>query len=303
MLGVLFRIREQLVLERDVVLGRRAARPRAGDRAQRSRAARQPHQRLGRGARDAQVAELEEVHVRGGIQEPQAAIGLERVEVGAAGETHGQHDLVDVAGFDVRLALQHRRRVLGLRHARGGFREFAGPRRCVEPAAQRLNDGRAQRLTVALAARMQQRDAAREVIEHEQRLGRDVHGLRQAGELFGVRRKPFEEAHDVIARRADEPAVERDAVDLRLQERRARHGAAHHRLPFAGVRRPALGLAVDREPVGVELDGHGLAETDERVACEPLAALDALQQESRLERLQLHVRRYRGIEIGGDVER
>jgi hypothetical protein len=31
-LGVFFRVGEQLVLERDVVLGRLAARPRAGDR-------------------------------------------------------------------------------------------------------------------------------------------------------------------------------------------------------------------------------------------------------------------------------
>ena len=83
-LGVLLRIGEQLVLERDVVLGRRAARPRAGDRPQARRAAREPHERLGRRARDAQVAELEEVHVRRGVQQPQAAIGLERIEIGAA---------------------------------------------------------------------------------------------------------------------------------------------------------------------------------------------------------------------------
>ena len=135
-----------------------------------------------------------------------------------------------------------------------GRREFAGPVGRVEPAAQRFDDGCAQRLPVALRARVQQRDAPRQVIEHEQRFGRDVDGLRQAVALGAIRRQAFEEAHDVVARRADEAAVEWNAVDLRLQQRRALERAAHHRLPFGRVRGSALGLAVDREPVRIQLD-------------------------------------------------
>src|SRR5512138_59328 len=150
---------------------------------------------------------------------------------------------------------------------------------------------------------MQQRDAPRKVIEDEQRLGGHIHALRQAGELALVRRQPLEEAHDVIARGADEAAVERDALDLRLQRRRAVEHAAHQREPFGGVLGPLLALAVDREAIGVELEREARAEPEERVAGEPFAAFHALEQETRVERLQLHVRRYRRIEIGGYVER
>ena len=178
-----------------------------------------------------------------------------------------------------------------------------GPIRRVEPAAQRLHDLRAQRLAVALGARVQQRDAPRQVIEHQQRLGRDVDGLRQPMQLRVVRRQALEESHDVVARGADEAAVERDAVDLRLQQRRAVERVAHHRGPLGRVRRPLLALAVHREAVGIQLERQCLAEADERIAREPLAALDALEQEARLERLELHVGRYRRIEIGRYVER
>src|SRR6188472_4339436 len=100
-----------------------------------------------------------------------------------------------------------------------------------------------------------------------------------------TRRQALEEAYDVIAGRADEPAVERDALDLRFQERRALESATHHRLPLRRARGSRLSLAVDGEPVRIDLERHGLAQTDERVTCEPLAALDALEQKARLERL------------------
>jgi len=103
--------------------------------------------------------------------------------------------------------------------------------------------------------------------------------------------------------RADEAAVERNVLDLRFQERRALERAAHQREPFCGVRGPLLGLAVDLQAIGIELERERFTEADERVAREPLAALDALEQEARLERTELHVRRYGGIEIGCDVER
>ena len=157
------------------------------------------------------------------------------------------------------LALPHRLGVLALRHAGLGRREFAGAAGRVEAAAQRFDDGRAQRLPVALGAGVQQRDAARQVVEHEQRFGRDVGGLRQPVALGAIRRQALEEAHDVVAGRSHETAVERNAVDLRLEQRRALESAAHHRLPLGRVRGSALRFTVDREPVRVKLDGYGIA--------------------------------------------
>ena len=79
--------------------------------------------------------------------------------------------------------------------------------------------------------------------------------------------------------------------------------AAHHREPLGRALGALLGLAVDLQAIGIELERERFTEADERVAREALAALDALEQEARLERPELHVGRYRGIEIGRDVER
>ena len=57
-----------------------------------------------------------------------------------------------------------------------------------------------------------------------------------------------------------------------------------------------------RKPVAIELDLEAVAEADEGVAREPLAALDALEQEARLERRELHERRDRRVEIARDVK-
>jgi len=44
------------------------------------------------------------------------------------------------------------------------------------------------------------------------------------------------------------------------------------------------------------------AETNERIATEALAALDALEQEARLKRGELGERRYRRVQVPSDVE-
>src|SRR5258708_7525628 len=46
-----------------------------------------------------------------------------------------------------------------------------------------------------------------------------------------------------------------------------------------------------------------LAEADERIARQPLAPLDAFEQESGAKRCELQIRRNRRVEIGGDVKR
>jgi hypothetical protein len=61
-------------------------------------------------------------------------------------------------------------------------------------------------------------------------------------------------------------------------------------------------LAAQHEPIAIQLHFEAIAEADERIACEPLAALDAFQQKARLERGELHERRDRRVEVPGDVE-
>ena len=93
-----FSSREQLLGHAQVLLGARRARPRAGDR---------PHldacrpvtftQRLGRGARDREVVELEEVHVGRRVHDAQAAVERERLDRAGPAPALRRHDLEDVA--------------------------------------------------------------------------------------------------------------------------------------------------------------------------------------------------------------
>src|SRR5262249_3517280 len=61
-------------------------------------------------------------------------------------------------------------------------------------------------------------------------------------------------------------------------------------------------LGADHEPACVEAHLEAVAEADERVASEPLATLDTLQQKAGRERAELHECRHRGIEVTGYVE-
>src|SRR5690606_15635078 len=55
--------------------------------------------------------------------------------------------------------------------------------------------------------------------------------------------------------------------------------------------------------VGADLERQAFAEPEKRIAGEPLRAFDAFEQETRLERRELDVRRYRRVQVGRDVER
>ena len=63
-LGALLLVGQQLRGDPPVLLGRRAARARAGDRLRQHVPPADGQQRLGAGSRDLEVAEVEEVHVR-----------------------------------------------------------------------------------------------------------------------------------------------------------------------------------------------------------------------------------------------
>ena len=127
-LGALLLVGEQLLGDPLVVRERRAARARAGDRPRRDVAARDRQHRLGRGARDLEVQEVQEVHVRARVDDAQPAVDRERVDVEVGRPALRRHDLERVAGVDVlddprdvrlELLARHVRRERRARRARG----------------------------------------------------------------------------------------------------------------------------------------------------------------------------------------
>ena len=114
-LGAFLRVGEEPARLRLVVGLVGAARQRARDRPEHRAPSRQPHERLGRGTGHRETAGLDVVHVGRGIEEPQCAIDLERLELALAAEADRKHQLVDIARSDVRL------------HARDRVAEVAAP--------------------------------------------------------------------------------------------------------------------------------------------------------------------------------
>ena len=67
--------------------------------------------------------------------------------------------------------------------------------------------------------------------------------------------------------------------------------------------RPGRMHAADAQARGVQTHFQAIAEADEGISRQPLASLDAFQQKSRPKGFELQIRRYRRIEIGGNVKR
>ena len=154
---------------------------------------------------------------------------------------------------------------------------------------------------LVLAPGVQERDAAGHVVEDQEGGGRHVVQQRQpfrppAGG------QPLEEADDVEACVADQAAGERHAGAFRLKAGRSAERGAKDREEFRACHRCRKLPAVERESVAVELEVERVAEADERIASEALAALDALEQEARPEGRELQVCRDRCVEIARQVE-
>ena len=145
-LGALLRIGEQLLLQRLVLVRRRAARPRAGDRADRHRAVAHAHQDLRARAGDREAAEVEEVEERRRIDPAQRAVERERRQRERRLEALRQHHLEDVAG---QRCIPWRARTIALVFGGRGV----GLRRHVERAgiasAAALSSGRSSASTTA----------------------------------------------------------------------------------------------------------------------------------------------------------
>ena len=123
-LGALLLVGEQVCGDRLVLVGVAAARARAGDRPRRGAPAGHGDERLGRGADDLEVLEVEEVHVGRRVDRAQPAVDRERVDVDLGGPALRGDDLERVAGVDV---LDDPRDHRLERLARHAGRELAAP--------------------------------------------------------------------------------------------------------------------------------------------------------------------------------
>src|SRR5688500_10295374 len=112
----------------------------------------------------------------------------------------------------------------------------------------------------------------------------------------------FEVADDVVRRIADEPPRERNTGDVRHRARRAGQRFAKHAEQLGAVLRDGAAVGTETEAIPVEFHLETIAETDEGVAGEALSTFDALQEETGLERRELHERRNRRVEITRDVK-
>jgi glycine hydroxymethyltransferase len=321
-LGALLGIGDQLGGERLVLVGRRAARPRAGDRPELDAPRRQPHQRLRRRAGDLRLREAQVEHVRRRIDDAQRAVDVERVDVARHVEALRQHHLEGVAGEDVLahaldrrlelLAGERRRRQLDLRE-RPGQRRFqigqprpraAQPRHhLVDPCARAL-----VRLLGLLGARHVRRrhhlQRLAQVVEDDQRVGHHHAQLGQRDARLGPRRQILERAHHVVA---DPP--DRAAPEARQPGRLDRLEVRHHleqgvgrigRVPGRALGRAA---AVDVEPGYVRLAAlaaqhRARRDADERVRRPGRAAHHRLEQEAVLAASERGVRRHRRVAVG-----
>ena len=100
-LGALLRVGQQLRGDLRVLLGGGAARARARRSAGRDPAAADGHQRLGAGAGDLEVAEVEVVHVRRRVHRPQPSVDREATDRCLRRPALRRHHLKGVAGVDV----------------------------------------------------------------------------------------------------------------------------------------------------------------------------------------------------------
>src|SRR5690606_24914366 len=100
-LGQFLGVAEQVLLQRQVGLFGGATRARAGDGAYRDQAILDPHQHFRRRAHHVEVAEVEEVHVRGRVEAAQRPVEVDGGGLARNRHALGDHHLHAVASKDV----------------------------------------------------------------------------------------------------------------------------------------------------------------------------------------------------------
>ena len=229
-LGALLLVGQQLRGDRDVLLGVGAARARAGDRARRDAAAGDGQQRLGAGAGDLEVAEVEEVHVRRRVDGAQPAVDRERVDrrPGADQRCEGTTWKASPAWMystiratiasnclarHVRLERRHGARRVQRRRAAAPARRAARATSAIVATASRVGASTSA-LVLGVDVR-EDRDRVLEVVEDDEHVGEHQRHVGQA-ELVGVRlAERLDGAHEVVAEEADRAAGERRQVGQR----------------------------------------------------------------------------------------
>ena len=293
-LGQLLRIVPQLLGEALVLGGRAAARPRPRDRVHVDATLLDLHQQLRRGPDQRHLAELQQVHVRRGVDHPQRAIELDRVHARLAREALGDHRLNDVALHDVLLRPLHRPQVVRVRPVRLD----RAARRPVERGVRQRRKRRIEAfhepfdlgdrlligaVDVAVEARVRDHlDGVQHVVEDQQRIAEHQPRLRHAERVDRGLRDALEVPDRLVAEVAHRPPVE---------ARQPGHG---HRAELPQLRLHNVewvAVLVLQRTDAVRLGA------DERVAPHPLAALDGLEQERERAARDLEVRRDRRLEV------
>jgi len=103
MFGALLRIREQLLFERPIFLGRAPARAGSRDGADVDLTVLETHENLGRGADQHRPLTAHEEEIRARVDRAEVAVERERIDLERDSKLLREHDLEDVARLDVAL--------------------------------------------------------------------------------------------------------------------------------------------------------------------------------------------------------
>ena len=289
MLGALLLVLQQGVGVAPVLLLRRAAGPRAGDRPQAGGAVVEADHRLGRRADQRAAARLQEEEVGGGIDVALRPVEADQVVRGGADEALRDHALDDVALVNVLLHPGHHALVVvGLVHGPWPLDAAPGARRGVggggaQHREQLPHPGFGGVEEVGLGGVVLEREGKHgqrvgDVVEDQERVGNDELRQRPLGRK-AVRHARLEEVDHLVGEVADESAAEARQARSRGQPVGA-HEVAQHGEGLAVVREAPLRDALAHDDVVAEDGDRGpRGDAHEAVAAPPLAALGALEQE------------------------
>ncbi len=234
-----------------ILLGARAARARAGDRARGDVACRDGEQRLRACAGDLEIAEVQEIHVGTWVDGAQASVYGEPLDGHLRREALRRHDLESVARIDVLDDPRHHRfkvlarhvRLKARRRARASFR--TGRHRAGQ-ACPHFGDRACRCLVGPLRVRLgvevgvgHDRDRVLEMIERDERIG-EHQAPCPAGRASSVARlaQRLDRTHEVIAketygasheRKPTHPVGQRRLASNQLPRRPPTHMDRRHR--------------------------------------------------------------------------
>ena len=322
-LGAFLLVGEELLLEKQILLLGVSAPPGPGDRVGGRPAVLDGHQRLRAGADDREVqtavgvGDVQQVHVRAGIGDPQHPVDVKRIGVGVHLEPLGRDHLERFPGLDVADQLVDDRGVLldGALGAVRGCRPAERGHRGLQRFGQRrghhiqAGDGVVIRPVDALVGAVpvhrvgDQRDGAFVVVDRGDVGGQQQHHVRQAEVVDGEFGQPFEAADHVVGEVADQARRQRRQAGQRGGLQQRERGAQRLQRVTTGRRILRDRAQPHRRTVTHGQRGRGTS-ADERPARPGPAVLRGLQQErSGTVRGQLAVRRERRLAVGEHLSR